>query len=261
MKIAGLMVTRNYNPSFMTFQVLRRMVDFTAVLDDGSTQPFPFQAECDEYIFLKRSGAWHDTGNRLMLLMRAYLHECPWAVVTGGDILPSVKFYHGVKSLSGVPSALYGGVYDGLHPDIVMVPLRELWGDIYHYRVDGLWGDKVVAGLTRCWTQTEAVRLPCPAVCLHGYASAVDTPVRGCAPDGFAAYHFGSITAEQRKARVQKYAEEDPRNLHQADYTYLVDERGVKLAETPPEDAAFLKRVLCGDIPAVCADTSNTDDY
>ena len=191
MRLAGLMVTRNYNPYFLTFQVLRRMVDFTVVLDDGSTQPFPFQGDCDEYIFLKRYGKWHDTGNRLMLLHRAYLHEYPWAIVTGGDILPSVKLYHQAKQIAEDASIATP------RPDIVMVPLRELWGDIHHYRVDGLWGNKIVSGLVRCWTSTEAVVLPPPHARLHGYASPVVMPVRGNAPEG---YYFDPLVPGKEPA-------------------------------------------------------------
>lgn len=237
-KLAGLMITRNYDPLSQTFHVLRKMVDFTAVLDDGSGMPFPFADMCDEYLYLRRSGKWHDTGNRLTLLMRAYLHECSWAIVTGGDILPSVKLYRQVRQIVEEANAATP------RPDIVMVPLRELWGGITQYRVDRLWGNKVVAGLTRCWSPQEAAILPQPYARLHGYASSVAAPVRRNAPDGCVAYHFGSIDAVARRSRVLKYAEEDPGNLHQADYTYLEDERGAVLVDTPPEDVEFLKRVM-----------------
>jgi hypothetical protein len=126
----------------------------------------------------------------------------------------------------------------------VIAPFRELWGDIYHYRADGTWKIKTAHLLTENWFfNPQGVVLPPASERLHGRIWPLNIPRRPMFLEApFAVYHFGSMTPELRRQRVEKYRQQDPFNQFQRDYKYLINTDGAVLAETPAEDVNFLQR-------------------
>lgn len=227
-KLAGLMPVHNVT-DLSGWDALRQMADFTIVLDDNSTLPFPAEMQADEVIRLRRGGLWNDMANRTMLLYRAYVNGFQWTISWEWDLLPSAKLFSGAKGLID-PSA-----------DCIVVKCRELWGDIRHYRTDGLWGAKQYTLLVRNWFFDERVSVPLAEVRLHhSYLSACREVELCMADPEYCVYHLGCLTPERRAARVKKYSEVDPRNEFQSDYSYLAAEDGATLAEVPEADAKLL---------------------
>jgi hypothetical protein len=226
MKLAGVMSTRNYSRFPGVFPVLAAMSDITIVLDDGSSEPFPYRDQATEYLYLKRSGPWNAGGNLTTLVYRAFLHGCDWVILCDDDMLPSATLFRNVRMLVDQKQ------------DIVYVQCRDLWNDAEHYRVDGPWANKDFPFLIRNWFFDPNLTLITPPR-LHKSP----WPVRQqwyMAPLPFAVYHLGSLSAQQRRERVEKHEREDPQFIFQENYSYLADETGLIRAKVPDEDHVLL---------------------
>ena len=226
------MPVQNYDNTIGTFHMLEAMSDWTCVLDDNSRLPFQFADDADEYLTLRRGTLWNDTGNRTMLLYRAYLAGYRWALVMDCDMLPSRALF---DWLLGVDL----GGYSHADADLYL-PIRDLWNSGNCYRTDGPWANKKYPLLqTNPFFYLDYHVRP-RLRRLHAPISK-NKVIRPRCPSGCCLYHFGSITPELRIARVEKYRKEDGKNEFQSDYEYLADETGVTLADMPEEDAAFIK--------------------
>ena len=164
MKLAGALVTRNYTANPSAFAALKAMADITLVLDDSMSPTFPHIGDTDEYIYLRRTGAWNDGANRATLLHRAFLHGCDWVLQWDDDLLPSAELFARVRTLTN------------LNADLVYVGLRDLWDDHAHYRIDGLWAHKDYPVLMRNWLFDDKLSLPMPVRLHRPYAPAHRVP-------------------------------------------------------------------------------------
>jgi hypothetical protein len=236
LRIAGLMATRDYDDECSAFAALRELSDLTIVLDDGSRQPFPLRAECDEHLRLDRAGPWNDQANRTLLMYRAFVHGCDWAVSLDDDLMLDAGF----QTRDDVAREIAALAAAGLEASRFTV--RELWGGLESFRVDGVWGRKSIAVLRRNWFTYPRITLRDPARRLHAPVFPANLRIRQRVDTRRIAYHVGCLTAERRRARVEKYGREDPEGRFQSDYAYMLDERGLELAPVPGEDLAALRR-------------------
>lgn len=231
--MAGFMPVRDYHLGHpQSFTALRAMCDRVIVLDDNSRVPFPYPELC-HYVSLPRSGPWNDTANRTLGLHLAYLLNCRQVLMLDADMLPSRALLECAEQLAPQTEGI---IYCGL---------RDLWGDLDHYRVDGRWGRKIFPIIYRNWFFDSPVRLPDFSVRLHRavWPAGEQPPVALAGPE-CCVYHFGSLTAAARQARVAKYRVEDSQAefQHGIGYDYLADETGLELAPVPPADRALFEK-------------------
>lgn len=238
MKLAGLLSTRDYSDNWRAYHLFESLVDWTAVLDDCSRIPFQHRDDADEYLTLRRGTRWNDVANRTMLMYRAYVNGCDWVLRFDDDILPSLDLYRALRDRRLLPRPEDGESYNG-----VVVALRDLWGDVTQYRVDGRWAHKTYVILMENWMCRRQVHLPDPDRRLH----AAPFPPNGYEvrlkhAENLCLYHFGSLTPQQRSQRVEKYRREDGQCQFQDDYEYLASTEGVTLNAVPVRDVDFMCR-------------------
>lgn len=117
---------------------------------------------------------------------------------------------------------------DGPGPLAYSVQARDLWDNADHYRTDGVWGTKrkvILFELLPFASYWNDGRLHCPW-----------TPPEiayRVIPTQFNLYHFGSLTAELRQARVAKFNAIDLLKKFQADYDYLANVDNLTLERIP----------------------------
>lgn len=253
MKLAGCMVTQNYDARFGTFPCLQSLSDFTTVLDDNSdsVEAYKQVEPPDELISLYRKPGtlWNDTANRTMLMYRAYLAGCDYVLPWSADVLPSAALYEWIAMFRHTR----GESFDHEKPHFFECELREAWdrhdsNQLYlptYWRSDGVWSEKRNVFMQYNWLADEDIRMPDEGDRLHSYSfprKQVPVVYRFPANSGCCIYHFGGMTRNQRNARVTKYSVEDSKNEFQKDYTYLQDETGAVLSLIPQEDQDFFKR-------------------
>ena len=246
MKLAGAMVAQNYDPRYGTFKCLKSLCDFTVVLDDNSTQVRSITSllseKPDEHLLLTRPlrSLWNDTGNRTMLMYRAYLADCKYVLPWSADVLPSAALFKWILNMTQS-----GGFACYHNFDFFQCELREVWNSLDTWRSDGRWSDKRNVFLQRNWFFDSNYKMPEASGRLHAYPwghnGRKKTQIFNM-PKGFSIYHFGGMTPEQQTARVAKYAIEDAGNHFQADYKDLADETGLEFSAVPHEDQDFFKR-------------------
>lgn len=238
MKLAGCMVVQNHQPRFGTFKCLKSLSDFTTVLEDNCMPSSYLKHFADEHMTLFRGGRWNDTANRTMLMYRAYVAGCDYVLPWSADVLPSAKLFQWIVNARNDRQWAFGPRYD-----MFQCELRELWDSQNNWRSDGVWIQKRNVFMQRNWIGDDDISMPKPHYRLHIYPFTRNR--RKCThhmPPGFCIYHFGSLTADMRRQRVEKYAIEDANHEFQADYKYLADETGLQLTPVPPEDVEFFKQ-------------------
>ncbi len=232
------MATRNYDGATSTFETLQELSDLTIVLDDNSDSPFPHEALCTEYLSMRNALPWNAPANLTLLIYRAFVHGCEWIVSLDDDIILSSGF----RSRGDVEEAV--DAMEARGADICHFPLRDLWDSHRQVRVDGVWSRKTFPVLRRNWFFYGDATLRDPSLRLHTAAFPADLKVIDMVHPEHVAYHTGCMTAELRRSRVRKYAVEDPDNTFQADYAYMLDERGLQLQAVSDADAALIRQKL-----------------
>lgn len=238
LRVAGLMAVRDYSDATSAFTALRELADIVIVLDDNSTSPFPFRAECDEYLRLDSRGPWNDQANRTLLLYRAFVHGCDWVVYSEDDLAFGASF----QTREDVARVV--GELEAAGLESYRFALRELWESDDRYRVDGVWGQKSMAVLRKNWFAYPGITLKEPGLRLHTAAFPANLRIRQRHDDRNVAYHTSCRTRADRLARVEVYRREDPERRFQGDYDYMLDDRGIELAEVPEDDLRVLRRRL-----------------
>jgi hypothetical protein len=233
-RVAGLMAVRDYDDELDAFAALARLSDVTIVLDDNSREPFPHRARCDHYLRLENHAPWNDQANRTLLMYQAFAHGCDWVVSIDHDL----AFSHGFRTRDDVARLIAEMAAKG--QEVCRFPVRELWESWDHWRADGVWGRKSIAVVRRNWFAYPAITLKNPARRLHTAAHPANLRQRLRMETRHVAYHAGCRTRAAREARVAKYAREDPAHEFQADYAYMLDDRGLELRPVPPEDVAVI---------------------
>lgn len=234
-RIAGIMTTRNYTGACSTFETLQALSDVVLVLDDNSSEPFPHRDDCDDYIFLQRRCRWNQPANLSLLLYRAFVHGCEWIVSLDDDIIPGsgLRYRHDIEA-----------VIDHMESrrlDLYHCRLRDLWNSNAEYRTDGVWSRKTFPVVRRNWFFYDAISFQDPALRLHTATFPANLRKRWVMHADDVVYHTGCLTPEMRRERVEKYRREDPGNVFQADYEYMLDDRNLMLKPVPPGDLAIIR--------------------
>jgi glycosyltransferase involved in cell wall biosynthesis len=211
------------------FRNVAAQVDGIIALDDGSTDGsgdfVDGQASVIELIRLpaRSPHVWDEPRNRRLLVQAAWEHAADWLLVVDADERLELGFRP--RASAEIERAEREGVL------ALRVHCCELWDNPETFRVDGIWGNKRPVRLFRMRRDHEFDDRP-----LHGHwaplNSQLDSDYRAA---DLLLYHLAMLTAEDRRARQEKYLSLDPRSEHQAiGYDYLTDETGLELAKPPP---------------------------
>ena len=152
-RVAGVMQVKNYSDSCSVFESLTELSDFTIVLDDNSTTPFPYRDRCDEYLTLANGGPWNAVANRMLLMQRAFVHGCRWLVEMDDDIVFSNGFQTKADVLALIEEA------ERRKADVCLFRLRDLWESKHEFRTDGIWARKTFNVLVRNWLYYRSISL------------------------------------------------------------------------------------------------------
>lgn len=234
MRIAGVLQTKNYVNTYDTVRTLRRVCDFVVVLDDNSTESSIHQhiADIDVLLSIKHNQLFNCQSNRTMLFYQAWANRCEWVMTMDDDIFLSNSLCQRESIFELVSRAV------SQKADMVRVEMRDLWNDTNHYRCDGIWANKTFPLLQRVWCGDPNITLKHPESNRLHYpcCPSGNEPVVMGAHRPLVVYHTGCMTRADRQMRVDKYKMWDARNEYQADYSYMLDETGMTIAEVPIED-------------------------
>lgn len=203
-------------------------VDGIVALDDGSSDGTPeLLAEHSSVLELLRQPrdrpSWDEVGNHRALVAAALRHGAEWILSIDADERLEREFRARSERVIARGRWLGCSAYS--------VRLRELWDDPDQYRVDGIWGQKLMARLFRARTDHEFDPSP-----IHGQKA----PLQGKRGGHFPAadltiYHLGMLRPEDRQARRARYERSDPeRRWQRIGYEYLTDSRGLRLERVKP---------------------------
>ena len=215
---------------------LAPQVDGIVALDDGSTDgSAEYLASAPQVLELLRvpadRPAWDEVENHRALLAAALRHEADWALCVDADERVERDFR------SRAERVIQRGRLLGL--SAYQVPLRELWDASDAYRVDGIWGRKLVARLFRVRADHVVDTRP-----LHGVKAPLQSRRLGARLPvaDLELYHLRMIRADDRRVRRERYEALDPEARWQPGlgYAYLTDETGLRLRRVP-EARRFLE--------------------
>src|SRR4051795_5834891 len=119
-------------------------VDGIVALDDGSTDRTVEILSAHPKVKLLRNPrgeAWDERANQVALVKAAREHGAEWLLCLDADERIETPLAEGLRTL--IAEAERDGI------EVFRFNLRELWGDTSHYRVDGVWGKKVLCRLFR----------------------------------------------------------------------------------------------------------------
>jgi hypothetical protein len=198
-------------------------VDGIIALDDGSSDgTAELLAGHDAVIELLRRPrdrpTWDEVGNHRALVAAALRHDAEWIVCVDADERLERDFRTRAERVVARGKLFGYSAY--------AVRLRELWDDPGQYRVDGIWGRKMVARLFRARHDHEFD----PAL-LHGSKAPMQARHRGQFPTAdLTVYHLGMLRPEDRASRRTRYELGDPdRRWQRIGYEYLTDPHGLTL--------------------------------
>lgn len=198
-------------------------VDGIIALDDGSSDgSAELLARHRDVIELLRRPCdrteWDEVGNHRALVAAALRHGAEWILCVDADERVEREFRARAERVIARGGILGYSAY--------AVRLRELWDSPRQYRVDGIWGRKMVARLFRAREEHEFDPAP-----LHGVKAPLQARRRGRFPGAdLTLYHLGMLRPEDREARRRRYERADPeRRWQRIGYEYLTDPRGLTL--------------------------------
>ena len=205
-------------------------VDGIVALDDGSTDDTAAMLEAHpkvvELLRNEPGHPWDERGNQVALVKAARARGAEWMLCVDADERLELAFTQDL-----------GAVLDEADDDGIKAlrfDLREMW-DPCHYRIDGVWGLKV---LCRLFRDDPAHRRFDPRH-LHRFWMPLELVAdleNVGRHSGRNIYHLRMIEPSDREARVAKYEEMDPQHLYQKlGYRYLLDESGLELERVAPE--------------------------
>jgi len=202
-------------------------VDGIVALDDGSSdESAALLASHDAVLELLRNPAdrpaWDEVGNHRALIRAALRHAADWVVCLDADERLEDEFRTRAERVIARGRLLGYTAY--------AVRLRELWDDPRQYRVDGIWGRKMMARLFRLREDHLFDDRP-----LHGLKAPLQAQRGGRFPTtDLTIYHLAMLRAEDREARRRRYEEADPdRRWQRIGYEYLTDPAGLTLRSLP----------------------------
>jgi len=227
-RLVALLAVRNgmrYLPGFL--RNVAPQVDGIIALDDGSSDgSAELLAGDDAVIELLRNDverpAWDEMGNHRALIAAALRHGAEWVLCVDADERLEQEFRPRAERVITRGAPLGYSAY-ALH-------LRELWDDPGQYRVDGIWGRKMVARLFRLRADHEFDPRE-----LHGHKAPMQGLRNGRFPKAdLTIYHLAMLHSDDREARRARYEKADPDNRWQRiGYTYLTDPTGLSLRSLP----------------------------
>lgn len=228
-KLVALLAVRNgmrYLPGLL--RNVAPQVDGIVALDDGSSDgSAELLAGHEALIELLQNPTdrpeWDEVGNHRALIQAALRHCAEWVVCVDADERLEQHFRTRAERVIARGQLLGYSAY--------AVRLRELWDDPGQYRVDGIWGQKMVARLFRLREDHEFDARP-----LHGLKAPLQALRRGRFPKAdLNIYHLAMLRAEDREMRRRRYEEADPnRRWQRIGYEYLTDQSGLTLQSLPP---------------------------
>jgi hypothetical protein len=201
------------------------LVDGIVALDDGSTDAtYSILSGCEHVLEVLRNpagGAWDEYRNQVSLVHAGRRYAPDWFFCVDADVRIERRFADIKEGL--IRRAKHEGV------QAYAFHLRELWNDALHYRVDGIWGQKV------WWTFFRNIPTHSrfdPRIFHRKWMplDIVDTLETVGRHSGLNIYHLGMITAQDRERRARKWESLDPDHCSQTiGYSYLTDETNIVL--------------------------------
>jgi len=210
-------------------ETIESCVDGIIALDDGSTdrtaEILSRHPKLLELMQNPPGRPWDERANQVALVQAGRRHGADWLLCLDADERLEPRFVQRAHAL------LEEAEHDGIQ--VYRFHLRELWGDPFHYRVDGVWGMKTLCRLFknvaehrrfdprqvhRFWMPLELVA-NLEAVSRHTNLNI---------------YHLRMIEPDDRIARAARYELLDSQHLYQRlGYRYLTDETGLVLEAIP----------------------------
>jgi glycosyltransferase involved in cell wall biosynthesis len=226
----------NYLPGWL--ENIEDCVDGIVALDDGSsdstTDILASSRKVLEIIRKTPGATWNERENQMSLVHAGRKHLADWFLCLDADERLESQFMARAQELLQQAEA------DGVQ--VYQFHLRDLWGDVDHYRVDGIWGSKSVMRLFKNVPTHKRFDLRQ----LHRFWMPLEIVTNlktSGRHSGLNIYHLSMVTAEDRWARVSKYEQLDPNHLYQRiGYRYLADETNLAL-EAIPEGRGFSPRM------------------
>jgi hypothetical protein len=228
-RLIALLAVRDgmrYLPGFL--RNVAPQVDGIVALDDGSSDgSAELLAGHEAVIELLRNPsdrpAWDEVANHRALIGAALRHGAHWVVCVDADERLEQQFRTRAERVIARGRLLGCSAY--------AVRLRELWDDPGQYRVDGIWGRKMVARLFGLRADHEFDPRP-----LHGLKAPLQALRCGRFPKAdLNIYHLAMLRIADREARQRRYEAADPdRRWQSIGYKYMTDPRGLTLRSLRP---------------------------
>lgn len=206
-------------------------VDGIIALDDGSTdgtyEILATTAKVLEILKNPPGHPWDEYTNQVSLVLAARRHGADWLLCLDADERIERRFG------ATVPILLEQAEREGIAA--WAFSFRELWGNPFQYRVDGIWGQKTKWVLFRNdhthtrWDPRMHHRYWMPMEIVEALSEVGRH-------SGLNIYHLSMLTEEDRLTRMQNWEERDPeRRWQPMGYSYMVDETGLVLAAVEPQ--------------------------
>lgn len=201
---------------------LEKYVDKIVVLDDCSTDNtvsiVKKHKKVSTIIENKNKTSWKERQNRELVIKTAFNvaenKSNAWAFCVDADERFEKRFLKDLKKITAL-----------ITTPIAVIHMRELWGDIYHYRMDGIWSTKRKDLLFKLsdkmtFSYKNEHHIPWHYSEIDGQETVLD----------YNFYHLKMIRPEDRKKRADLYNTLDPKKKMQSiGYDYLVDENNLFL--------------------------------
>jgi len=214
-----------YLPGFL--RNVAPQVEGIVALDDGSSDgSYEMLARHESVIELIRQPrdrpTWDEVGNHRLLVAAALRHRAEWILCVDVDERLERDFRVRAERVIARGNLLGYSAY--------AVRLRELWDDPGQYRVDGIWGRKLVVRLFRAMEDHQF-----DTAKLHGNKAPQQARRGAYFPKGdLVIYHLAMLHPDDRMARRRRYEQLDPEcRWQKIGYSYLTDLRNLRLKPVP----------------------------
>jgi hypothetical protein len=210
------------------FENLSGQVDGVVALDDGSSDESAKFVRAQPLVLELLSippgtqEELEDGRNHRALTEAAWAHDPDWLLGIDAD----ERLERNFRSRAEREIHLLRGTGQ----DSLWVRFRELWGAPDRYRKDGVWEHKRKACLFEARRDHVFDDRRVHAIWASQDRSNEERPTAD-----LLLYHLRMVRPEDRNARVARYRRIDPDSVWQeVGYDYLLDERGLELAELEP---------------------------